>query len=109
VLRRAPLLVVPCLTRAGAHSYPDAVRAAAERDMFTVAGGAAVQSLLVALAAEGLGSCWVSSTLFCRDVTRAALDLPPDWDPLGAVAIGIPAEEPKPRPELDTAPFLLER
>ncbi|MBA3745022.1 nitroreductase family protein, partial [Sporichthya sp.] len=109
VLRQAPLIVVPCLVRDGAHSYPDAARAAAERDMFTVAGGAAVAGLLIALAAEGLGSCWVSATLFCPDVTRAALDLPAGWDPLGAVAIGVPAAPPSPRPDLDPGQFLLER
>lgn len=112
VLRRAPLIVVPCLVRDGAHEYPDPARSAAERDMFTVAGGAAVQGLLIALAAEGLGSCWVSSTLFCPDVTRATLDLPTDWDPLGAVAVGVPAVAPPPRPDRDPealSSFLLER
>ena len=65
-LRRAPLIIVPCLVdRRGAH-LPDERRNAAERSMFLVAMGAAVQNLLVALAIEGLGSCWVSSTLFCR-------------------------------------------
>jgi coenzyme F420-0:L-glutamate ligase/coenzyme F420-1:gamma-L-glutamate ligase len=57
VLRTATELLVPCLVRDGAHDYPDARRAAAERTMFTVAMGAGVENLLVQLAAEGLGSC----------------------------------------------------
>jgi len=109
VLRRAPVLLVPFLVADGAHDYPDARRAAAEQAMFTVAMGAGVQNLLVALAAEGLGSCWVSSTMFCPDVVREALELPPDWQPMGAIGIGHPAASPAQRPARDGVPFLLER
>ncbi|NJQ17141.1 coenzyme F420-0:L-glutamate ligase [Streptomyces bohaiensis] len=105
VLRRAPSLVVPCLVADGAHHYPDERRAAAEREMFVVAAGAAVQNLLVALAGEGLGSAWVSSTMFCRPTVRRALELPDSWDPMGAVAVGHPAAAPPPRPARDAAAF----
>ncbi|MFJ9447930.1 coenzyme F420-0:L-glutamate ligase [Kitasatospora sp. NPDC101235] len=106
VLRDAPYLVVPCLVTDGSHDYPDPRRATAEREMFAVAAGAAVQNLLVALTGEGYGSAWVSSTMFCRDTVRAALDLPDSWDPMGAVAVGRPAEPPKARPERGADAFI---
>ncbi|MET4926475.1 coenzyme F420-0:L-glutamate ligase [Streptomyces sp. PSRA5] len=98
VLRAAPYLVVPCLVADGAHTYGDERRDTAEREMFVVATGAGVQNFLVALAGERLGSAWVSSTMFCRDVVRDVLELPANWDPMGAVAVGHAAAEPKPRP-----------
>ncbi|MGW5069277.1 coenzyme F420-0:L-glutamate ligase [Streptomyces cyaneofuscatus] len=88
VLRNAPYLVVPCLVMDGSHTYGDERRDTAEREMFVVAAGAGVQNFLVALAGERLGSAWVSSTMFCREVVREVLALPSSWDPLGAVAVG---------------------
>ncbi len=101
ILYDAPEIVLPFLVPDGMHSYPDAARTAAEHTMFTVAVGAAVQALLVALAVRGVGSCWIGSTIFAPGVVREVLDLPSDWEPLGAVAIGLPAEPPGPR---DPAP-----
>ena len=108
-LRRAPLIIVPCLLADAAHTYPDARRNAAERAMFLVAMGAGVQNLLVALAVEGLGSCWVSSSLFCGPVASAALDLPAGWEPMGAIGVGHAAVPPAPRPERDAASFVVTR
>jgi coenzyme F420-0:L-glutamate ligase/coenzyme F420-1:gamma-L-glutamate ligase len=102
ILYDAPEVVIPFLVPEGAHLYPDPVRTAAEHTMFTVAVGAAVQALLVALAVREVGSCWIGSTIFAPDVVRDVLDLPPDWHPLGAVAIGYPDQPPHPR---DPAPL----
>lgn len=92
ILYDAPEVIIPMLVPDGAHSYPDAARTDAEQTMFTVAVGAAVQALLVALAVRGVGSCWIGSTIFAADLVRAELGLPNDWQPLGAVAVGYAAE-----------------
>jgi coenzyme F420-0:L-glutamate ligase / coenzyme F420-1:gamma-L-glutamate ligase len=109
VLRRAPLIIVPCLVADAAHAYPDDRRKAAERTMFVVSMGAAVENLLVALAVEGLGSCWVSSTLFCREATSNALALPGAFEPMGAIGVGYPAAPPAERPARDPSEFTLRR
>ncbi|WP_306796428.1 coenzyme F420-0:L-glutamate ligase [Nocardia sp. XZ_19_369] len=98
ILFDAPEVIIPFCVPDGAHDYPDERRRADERTMFTVAVGAAVQGLLVALATEGLGSCWIGSTIFAPEITRAVLGLEDDWNPLGAIAIGHPLEELRPRP-----------
>lgn len=109
LLYGATEIVLPFLVPDGAHEYPDQRRNTAEHTMFTVAAGGAVQGLLVALAAEGLGSCWVSSTIFAADVVRSVLDLPANWEPLGAVAVGHPVDGPlTPRPGRDLGEGLVE-
>ena len=75
VLGAAPTLIVPFVRFDGAHPYPDEERAGAEREMFLLAGGAAIQTLLLALHDQGYASCWISSTLFCQEETRAVLGL----------------------------------
>lgn len=112
ILYDAPELIIPFLVPDGAHSYPDAARTDAEHTMFTVAVGAAVQGLLVALAARDIGSCWIGSTIFAADLVRTELDLPADWEPLGAIAIGhLPeTDEPRaPREPVATADLLIRR
>nr|WP_084611528.1 coenzyme F420-0:L-glutamate ligase [Tomitella biformata] len=98
ILYGAPEIIIPVCVPDGAHRYPDARRTGAEHTMFTVAVGAAVQGLLVGLAVRQVGSCWIGSTIFAPDVVREILELPADWQPLGAIAIGHPEEPLAARP-----------
>jgi coenzyme F420-0:L-glutamate ligase/coenzyme F420-1:gamma-L-glutamate ligase len=111
LLGEAPLLLVPCLAPGGRHEYPDERRSAAEAAMFELAAGGAVQTLLLALHAQGLGGAWISSSLFCQEVAARALDLPDGWLPLGSVAAGHPDpdDRPRPRPPLALGELLLRR
>jgi F420 biosynthesis protein FbiB-like protein len=103
LLGAAPMVIIPAVRMRGSHQYPDERRALAEEEMFLLSAGAGIQNLLLGLNAQGLASCWVSSTLFCKDETRRALGLEEDWIPLGAVAVGRPPEgvAPPERPALD--------
>lgn len=109
ILYQAPEVIIPFMVPDGAHHYRDPIRTAAEHTMFTVAAGAAVQALLVALAVRDVGSCWIGSTIFAPEVARAVLDLPADWEPLGAIAIGHPTSAPGPRDPADPHGLLVSR
>ena len=107
VLGAAPVLIVPWVRFEGAHPYADAERAHAEQEMFLLSGGAAIQNLLLALSAQGFASCWISSTLFCQEESRAALGMSEDWFALGTVAAGpMPTGAAGPRPPLDLSEHL---
>jgi coenzyme F420-0:L-glutamate ligase / coenzyme F420-1:gamma-L-glutamate ligase len=102
LLGGAPVLAVPSVSLGGADEYLDERRREAEREMFLLATGAAVQNFMLALHAQGFASCWVSSTLFCKEETRVALGLASEWLPMGAVAAGpFPPGGSSPRPMLD--------
>jgi coenzyme F420-0:L-glutamate ligase / coenzyme F420-1:gamma-L-glutamate ligase len=110
LLGTAPALLMPFLTMAGADDYPDDRRRRAERDMFLLSTGAAVQNLMLALHAQGYASAWVSSSLFCQPEAAAAVGLGPEWLAMGAVAAGpSPPAEPPPRPAIEPGEHLQSR
>ena len=110
ILRTAPCVVIPFMDLAsGAHTYPETGgRNNSERDMFLVAGGAAVENFLISISGQGYGSAWISSTLFCPDTVRAQLSLPESFVPLGAIAIGVPATSLSERPSRTARDFLID-
>ena len=77
------------------HHYPDEKRRRAEWTMATQSLALAGQNLLLAAHAEGLGACWLCAPLFCANVVRETLDLPPDWEPQAFISLGWPGESPQ--------------
>jgi len=56
----------------------------------------AVQNLLLASQALGLGACVMTAPLAAWEVLSGTLDLPPGYEPTCLVALGYPAEVPAP-------------
>jgi coenzyme F420-0:L-glutamate ligase/coenzyme F420-1:gamma-L-glutamate ligase len=92
-LTGAGALILVCLSMVDMDDYPDARRQSFERTMAVQGVAMAAQNLLLAAHAEGLGAVWMCAPLFCQDTVRAALDLPPDFEPQGVIALGYPAED----------------
>jgi len=87
----APVIVAVCLTMADMDKYPDPRRKKAEYLMAVQSAAMAVQNLLLAAHAEGLGACWMCAPLFCPEVVREALSLPDDWEAQALLTLGYPA------------------
>ena len=99
----AAALLVACLSLVDMDRYPDARRAQAEYLMAAQSTAMAVQNLLLAAHAYGLGGCWMCAPLFCPDVVQETLALPADWQPQALITLGYPAEsKTKSREPLET-------
>ncbi len=109
-IESAPALLLAGLDLTGARQWPDAARRAAERDMFVQSLGAALQNLLLAAHANGLGGYVLGSPLFCQPAVREALALPPEIEPLFLVMLGyLPTGyAPAPRPDIPLEDVLSE-
>jgi coenzyme F420-0:L-glutamate ligase/coenzyme F420-1:gamma-L-glutamate ligase len=110
-LSDAPLLLLACLELDSARSWPDERRRAAERDMYVQSLGAALQNLLLAAHARGLGGYLKGAPLFCRAAVTEALALPDGWQPAFLVLLGYPAggAGPSKRAPITTDDFLISR
>jgi nitroreductase len=95
-LRRAPVLVVPC---AGRHVYLDRYaepdKGWVDRDpgrwpvpFWTVDTAFAAMLMLLACVDEGLGALFFGLDKEGFTAVRGAFGIPPEWDPIGAIALG---------------------
>jgi coenzyme F420-0:L-glutamate ligase / coenzyme F420-1:gamma-L-glutamate ligase len=90
----APILILACVTMEDMNKQPDEKRQNAERDLALESLGAAMQNLLLAADAKGLGACWFCAPAFCKEAVRKNLKIPKEVEPAALVAIGYPAEKP---------------
>jgi F420 biosynthesis protein FbiB-like protein len=89
----APVVLVVCLSMVEMDSYPDPQRSRSEWVMAVQSVSMAAQNLWLAAHSQGLAACWLCAPLFVPDLVRATLELPADWEPLGLMTLGYPAEE----------------
>lgn len=94
----APVLVIAGITMRDMHKYPDERRQGFEHLMATQSLAAAVQNILLAAHAKGLGACWFCAPLFCQEIVRRVLGMPDEVEPQALIVIGYPAEQPEPPP-----------
>lgn len=92
----APAVIVACMTVVEMDSYADDRRKAAEGMMAVQSTAMAVQNLLLAAHAGGLGACWMCAPMFCQDTVAAVLRLPASWQPQALITVGHPASNGKP-------------
>lgn len=91
----APLAILVCLSMEDMDRYPDTRRQQAEHMMAIQSTAMAMQNLLLAGHALGLGTSIMCAPLFCASTVTATLALPQGWEPQGLIIMGIPADRGK--------------
>jgi F420 biosynthesis protein FbiB-like protein len=92
----APLVIVAFLTMEDMDSYPDPARSTAEHLMAVQGVAMAVNNILLAAHAAGLGACWMCAPLFCSPAVVEAVGAPAHWQAQALLTLGYPASKGKP-------------
>ncbi|NLA05172.1 MAG: nitroreductase, partial [Firmicutes bacterium] len=66
------------------------------KDYYLLDAGLAMQQLMLAAHAEGLGTCWVA--WFDESAAREACKVPAPYRVVAFTPLGVPARRPSPRP-----------
>jgi nitroreductase len=98
-MRTAPVLVLPCSSKAAYLSrYAQADKGWTDQDearwpmpFWHMDTAMAVMLMLQTVVDEGLGACYFGIPPSHDAQVRTAFGIPPEWSPIGAVAIGHPA------------------
>jgi coenzyme F420-0:L-glutamate ligase / coenzyme F420-1:gamma-L-glutamate ligase len=93
----APVVIVCSLEADGLVRYHDDRRNNLEWQMAVQSVGAALQTLFLLSASKGIGTCWMAAPMYCPDVVRGAIQLPPDFHPQALVLMGYQAAPGKAR------------
>lgn len=67
-----------------------------DKEYYLVDAGIAMENLMLAARAEGLGTCWLGE--FEESAAKDALGIPGQWRVVGLTPLGWPDQDPKPRP-----------
>lgn len=88
----APVVIVLC-------ADPEASGKQDGKDYYLLDSGLAMQQLMLAANAEGLGTCWVA--WFDEATIREACAVPPEYRVVAITPVGVPEKQPSPRPRKD--------
>jgi len=89
----APVAIVLC-------ADPRSSGVMGDRYYYLVDSGIAMEHLVLAAAAEGLGTCWIG--VFDENIVKSALAIPAGWRVVAMTPLGYPAQESGPRPRKKT-------
>jgi coenzyme F420-0:L-glutamate ligase/coenzyme F420-1:gamma-L-glutamate ligase len=92
----SPVLILACITLDEMHKYLDPERQHCELLMATQSCANSLQNLLLIAHAKKLGACWYCAPLFCAEIIKLILNLPPSYIPQAFITLGTPNETPAP-------------
>ncbi|HZS93828.1 MAG TPA: nitroreductase family protein [Chloroflexota bacterium] len=89
-IESAPVAILCSLHADGLVRYGDGWRNDLEWAMAVQSVGAVLQTLFLLAAERGIGTCWMAAPMYCPQVVRETLSLPPGIEPQALVLMGYP-------------------